>query len=207
MKIVLFGATGHTGKFILEEILNAGHEVTVLVRTPEKLQLHERLHIMKGDALKQEDVLQAVEGQDAVLSAISEGPAIQHKTQSTAVGNMIRAMQQSGVQRIIAMGAIGILQHNDQELIRDQPFYDELYKPLSYEHSEVNEQLRKSGLRWTQVCPPNILAAPGDGQFVTKADYPASDKWEVNAGNIGLFMLQELDKNEYLGKRVGIANI
>ena len=207
MKLVLFGATGHTGKHILEEALKAGHEVTVLSRHPDKLQRHhEQLRIVTGDALKEEDVFNAVNGQDAVVSAISEGPDIQHKTQSTAIGNMIKAMDRAGVQRIICMGAIGILQYNDKELIRDQSFYDPLYLPISYEHSAVNKLLQSSRLKWTQVCPPTILDAPSDGKFAVKADYPPTKIAEVNAGNIGLFMMRELEQNEFIGKRAGITN-
>jgi hypothetical protein len=47
---------------------------------------------------------------------------------------------------------------------------------------------------------------PADGRFAVKADYPPSTKKEVNAGNIGMFMMQELEKNEFIGKRVGITN-
>lgn len=206
MKIALFGATGHAGKYILHEALHAGYEVTVLVRHPEKLQPQKNLHIVKGDALNMEDVLTAIQGQEAVVSAISEGPEIVHKTQSKAVQYMLQAMKQANVQRIICMGANGILQFNEQELLRDQPSYPSLYKPLSYEHSAVNEQLRQSGLQWTQVCPPTIVAAPADGKFLVKEDYLPSNNMEANAGNIGLFMMQELKQNKFIGKKVGLTN-
>jgi uncharacterized protein len=207
MKIALFGATGHAGNYILDEALKAGHEVTVLVRHPEKLkQQHDNLHVVTGDALQLTDVLKVVEGKDAVVSAISEGPHIQNHTQSVAVANMIEAMKRHGVKRIICMGAIGILQHDENTLLRDLPTYDELYKPLSYEHSAVNSELRNSGLDWTQVCPPNIIAAPSDGKFLVKADWPASKNMKCNAGNIGMFIMQELERNEFVGTRVGISN-
>jgi hypothetical protein len=70
----------------------------------------------------------------------------------------------------------------------------------------VNKQLQQTDLKWTQVCPPTILAAPSDGKFAVKADYPPTEIMDVNAGNIGAFMLQELEKNEFIGKRVGITN-
>lgn len=208
MNIVLFGATGHTGRFILDELLKTNHNITVLVRDKSKVSVAaNNLHIITGDALSEEDVLQVVTGQDAIFSAISEGPTIQHKTQSTAIHNMIKAMRASGVDRIICMGAIGILQFNANELIRDQPFYPDLYRPLSFEHSAVNKQLHETNLCWTQVCPPTILAASADGKFAVKADYPPTSNMEVNAGNIGSFMISELQKNEFIGKRVGITNI
>jgi len=207
MKIALFGATGHTGSFILEEALKAGHEVTVLLRDPAKMQLqHDRLRLLKGDALKAADVLEAIQNQDVVLSAISEGPDVKTKTQSVAVANMIDSMQKAGVNRIICMGAIGILQLPNGELIRDQPSYPSLYLPLSFEHSAVNDLLQKTDLLWMQVCPPTILGKAADGKFAVKANYPPTENMEVNAGNIGLFMMQELEQNNFLQQRVGITN-
>ncbi len=38
MNITLFGATGRTGRMVLQYLLRAGHDVTVLVRSPERLQ-------------------------------------------------------------------------------------------------------------------------------------------------------------------------
>ena len=207
MKLALFGATGLAGRYILDEALKAGHYVTVLVRDASKIdEPHKNLKIVTGDALKEEDVFNVVKDQDAIVSTISEGPNVQHKTQRVATDYMIKAMQKTGVQRILCMGAIGILQFNASELIRDQPFYPELYRPLSYEHSAVNKLLHQSGLKWTQVCASTILAVPSDGKYALRVDYPPRDNMDVNAGNIGLFIMRELNKNEYLGKRVGITN-
>lgn len=207
MKLVIFGATGHLGKFVLEEALNAGHQVSVLVRHPEKLLPQKNLEIIHGDALSINDVLQIIKGKEAVISVISEGPEIINNTQSVAVGNMIKAMQQTGVKRIICMGANGILQFNKHELIRDRPNYPKLYLALSYEHSAVNQQLHATHLDWTQVCPPTIIAAPSDGKYLVKADYLPSKNMEANAGNIGAFMMKELNENNFLSKRVGITNV
>lgn len=206
LKLAIFGATGHTGKYILRAALDAGHSVTVLVRDKTKVADISGLKVIEGDALNPEDVLLAVDGQDAVISAISEGPDIRQKIQSTALANIVKAMEQQGVQRLICMGAVGILQFNAGELVRDQPFYPELYRPLSFEHSAVFKMLQTTRLQWTQVCPPTILAAHADGRFVVKADYPPNEKMEVNAGNIASFMMQELLRNEFVEKRVGINN-
>lgn len=207
MKLVLFGAGGHTGNYILEEALKAGHEVTVLVRHPEKVTASSStLNIVKGDALNASDVLNVVRGKDAAVSAISEGPDIRQHTQSKATANIIKAMQDTGVKRIICMGAIGILQANENELLRDQPSYDATYLPISMEHSAVNDLLKASGLDWTQVCPPTILSAPSDGGFKVKAGYPPTKNMEVNAGNIGMFIMEELEHPHFIGQRAGITN-
>lgn len=69
MKIALIGATGFVGSAILQEALNRGHEVTAIVRDPEKLPAHPKLHPQKGDVYNEEEVARLVVGHDAVTSA------------------------------------------------------------------------------------------------------------------------------------------
>jgi NAD(P)H-binding len=75
MKIALFGATGRTGGLIMERALSAGHEVTVLVRDPSKLQRQEGLRLIKGDARLGSAVADTVQGADVVISALGWGLA------------------------------------------------------------------------------------------------------------------------------------
>ena len=60
MKIALIGATGFVGAAILQEALNRRHDVTAIVRNPEKLQAHPQLHAQKGDVYNEDDVARFV---------------------------------------------------------------------------------------------------------------------------------------------------
>jgi uncharacterized protein len=73
MKIALIGATGFVGSAILQEGLQRGHEVTAIVRHPEKLQPHANLHPQKGDVYNEDEVVRLVAGHDAVISAFNPG--------------------------------------------------------------------------------------------------------------------------------------
>ena len=73
MKVSLFGATGNLGRECLDQCLQAGHDMTVLVRSPEKLPdgLRDAITVIKGDGLIAEDVARAIpSGTDAILFAI-----------------------------------------------------------------------------------------------------------------------------------------
>ena len=206
MKVILFGATGLAGSAILTEMLKGGHKVTAFVRTPSKIkEQHTALQVVQGDVLNDANVLEAIRGNLAVVSAISEGTTITNHTQSRGNSIIIKAMQQLGLQRIVCMGSTGILQLNENQLIRDVS-YPQAYYPLSEEQFNVFQQLQKSGLQWTQVCPPLILDQPADGKYLTKASYKPLGKDEVSAGNIGAFIAKELTENKYLQARVGIIN-
>jgi putative NADH-flavin reductase len=68
MKVIVFGATGPTGRRAVGEALAKGHEVTAFVRDPSKLvKNHERLTVVQGDALDPSSVEKALVGHEAVL--------------------------------------------------------------------------------------------------------------------------------------------
>jgi putative NADH-flavin reductase len=71
MKVLIIGATGGTGRQLVEQALTAGHNVTAFVRDPEKIRArHERLRVVQGDILDFNSLELAVAGQDAVLSSL-----------------------------------------------------------------------------------------------------------------------------------------
>jgi putative NADH-flavin reductase len=71
MKLLVFGATGGTGRRLVQQALQQGHVVTAFARDPSKIRLaHENLRVVRGDILKPESVESAVAGQEAVLSAL-----------------------------------------------------------------------------------------------------------------------------------------
>ena len=109
MHLTVFGATGRTGRPLVAQALAAGHHVTALVRTPAKLDLaHPNLTVVQGDVTDAEAVARVVDGADAVLSALGPvkgGPASM-LTQATR--NVIAAMRQHGVQRVVIVSGAGV---------------------------------------------------------------------------------------------------
>ena len=71
MKILIFGASGRTGRELLLQLLARGHDVTAVVRSPERFDVHyDRLNLLAGDALEPESFGDALAGQEAVLSTL-----------------------------------------------------------------------------------------------------------------------------------------
>jgi len=116
-------------------------------------------------------------------------------------------MKKEKVQRIIAVGGMGVLNADEITLIVDTENYPKEMIPVSKEHQQVYEYLKESGLNFTFVCPPAIIDHEATGAFTTNADYlPEINNNTINAGDLALFMLNELEKNEYVKQKVGISN-
>jgi len=105
MKILILGATGRVGSEIVNHALQDGHQVTVLVRSPEKIQLNnENLTIIQGNVLNKEDIVGAMRGADAVISALNTDGTT---TLSESMPLIIKAMENEGIKRIITVGTAG----------------------------------------------------------------------------------------------------
>jgi len=121
--------------------------------------------------------------------------------------NIIAQMKKAGIKRIIALGGMGILNADETTLLIDQEDYPPEFLPVGNEHRKAYELLKESGLDWTFVCSPDLINAGPTGSYVTAADYPpVPNKVRINAGDLAMFMLNELEKNEYIQHRVGISN-
>lgn len=209
MNIIIFGATGTVGKQLVQQALFNGHHVKAFGRnvyTTDYLQT-ENLTLVQGALFDEGEVCHAIKGCDAVMSAIGGDMDGTDKARTLGMKNIIKQMQKAGVTRIIAVGGSGILNADENTLLIDHEDYPKQYIAVGKEHQKAYEYLKESDLDWTIVGSPEIIDDGPTGSFITKADYePEPNKYKINAGDLAMFMLNELQRNEFIGHRVGISN-
>ena len=112
MKVALIGATGFVGSRILSEALSRGHEVTAIVRNPEKLPQHPRLKAAKCDVSDEETIAVIVAGHDAVISAFNPSRVSRDNNtpQIGGIRSLIAGMKKAGVKRLLVVGGAGSLE-------------------------------------------------------------------------------------------------
>lgn len=166
MKILILGATGRTGKLVLEQALSAGHLVNVLVRDASKVGLHPHLQVREGNAANLEDLQTALVGCQVVISVLnisrsSDFPWAPLRTpknyMSTVMQNLIRLAPTYGFDRLLLCSAWGV---GDSRA--DIPFWfrwtiDFSNIKAAYADHEAQEDLLKaSDLNWTIVRPVGL---------------------------------------------------
>src|SRR5579859_6249955 len=107
MKLFVIGATGRTGREIVEQALSRGHAVTAFVRSPGSMTLQNaNLAICPGDVLDEAQLFRAMEGHDAVLSALGPREAFKPGTllRDSAMATTA-AMNRSGIKRLVVLSA------------------------------------------------------------------------------------------------------
>lgn len=215
MDLVIFGATGMVGKQLVQQALFKKHRVKAFGRNvytsdflpAESGDAAGNLQLVQGALFDEQEVYNAVKGCNAVLSSIGGAVDGTDKARTLGMKNIIKQMQKAGVKRIIAIGGLGVLNADEVSMLIDKEDYPAAYKAVGLEHKKAYELLNESGLDWTFVCPPNIINEGATGKYATHANFPPlQNQYKINAGDLAMFMLNELEKNEYIGQRVGISN-
>ena len=87
----------------------------------------------------------------------------------------------------------------------DTPDFSYALYAVSKEHEQAYDYLKASDTNWTFVCPPAIQPKEATGHFTTAANQPAGGNY-INAGDLALFMVKELEAKEYSKQKVGIGS-
>ena len=205
MKILLLGMTGRTGNEIAKLALQDKHQVTALVRTPEKITINdENLSIIKGDVTVKEDVELAMKNADVVISALNTDGA---DTLTESMPLIIEAMKAEGIKRIVTIGTAGILESRiEPEVLRYQS--SESKRKLTRaaeEHHKTYLLLEESDLDWTVVCPTYLPDGEAVGECREERDFLPEGGKKITVGDTAVFVYKQLESDEYIKSRVGIA--
>jgi putative NADH-flavin reductase len=206
--MIVFGASGRTGKYIVKYALEAGYKVTAFVHREAYDIVHDNLDIVVGDVYDDNKVISSIKGHDVVISSLGtqqiEGDAVD--LMSDAMKIFVGAMELYGIKRVLAIGGIGVLQLNETMQILDKPDYPAQFKNVGEGHNKVFHVLRQTDLDWTFVCCPDIILGDKTGKYAVKKNYPAEGIGHILTGDLADFIIKESSENNFLRTRVGINN-
>lgn len=207
MKLLIFGATGGTGRNLVEQALAQGHHVTAFTRSPEKITLqHPNLRVVKGDILDYDSIDAAMPGHDAVLSALGVYLFKKNTVLSDGTRNIIRAMEKHGVKRLVCESALGIADSRDQvSLFVDLIFYPLLLRHFFPDKERQELHIRQSNLDWVIVRPARLTNGKRTGQYRHGFGPHEKIKGVISRADTAEFMLQQLTEDTYLRKTPGVS--
>jgi len=208
MNVIVFGATGTIGRLVVADLLEQGHAVTAFARSHERLGMeHANLSLAAGDALREAEVMRAVAGHEAVVVTLGAGMSRKSRIRSEGTLNVIRAMQETGVKRLIVQSTLGAHESwGNLNFWWKRVMFGALLRPVFKDH-ELQEQLvRSSGLDWTIVRPGAFAEGPATGRYVE--DVPVSARklsLKITRADVAAFVARQLGDLRYLHRAVGIS--
>jgi uncharacterized protein len=217
MKIALIGASGMIGSRILAEALQRGHQVTAIVRNPEKIEAHKNLTVKKADAANTDELAPILSGHDAIVSSINPGRGVTgpEAFDVTFAGHkaVTAAVKKSGVKRFLSVGGAASLKTPAGIEFLDSPDFPAAYEPYKPGIRGLREFYywlkNESDLDWVFVSP-SVMIAPGErtGKFRVGKDhvlYGSDGASRISAEDYSIALVDELERPQHHRERITIG--
>jgi putative NADH-flavin reductase len=197
VRVAVLGATGATGRLVVEELVRRGDSVVALTRSPASSG-PEAVTWVAGDARDPAALRTLVDGADAVVSAL--GPRRGDITLHREVAPLlVTAMQAAGVRRFVGVSGAGIDVPGDRKSRRDrivsallQRLGGQTVRDKALEH----ETWADSGLDWTLVRAPRLVDGPPTGQIEHSAD-SSPRRTSIARADLAAFLADLVDSPDY----------
>ena len=208
MRILIFGATGATGRYLVSQGLEQGCQVTAFVRNLAALTTkHPDLTIVKGGLSDHNGITHALNGVNAVICVLGNntGKALFKPSNviSQNLPNIIRAMEQSRVARLLFVTSFGV---NAKMFWPEKLLLRTLFKNLFADLPVQEKLIKESGLDWTIVRPARLTNGPKTGECRSGEYIYVHPFTSISRADVAGFLLKEAVSPEYQGKVVTISH-
>jgi putative NADH-flavin reductase len=203
MNIAVFGATGRTGRHALEQGIRRGHQITAFTRRPATLEGVQGLHaVVQGDGRNLPHVREAVRGQDciiAILSSMGLGPST---VVSEVTKNIIAAMQETGVRRLICVSSHSLVATRPWLVVKlVQWVFRNPYADLA----AMDQAIRISPLDWTIVRATQLTDGPATGQVrCVQGEFDAGP-YRISRADLATVLLDMAERTDVIRSALEVS--
>jgi len=199
MKLLVLGATGGTGRLIVRDAVAKGHSIVALVRSKTSADLP-GARLVEGDARDEATLSRAMDGCDAVVSALGTGMGRRKVDLLTvATRALVTAMTRNGVRRLVCVSALGVGDSRGHGGF----VFDRLFQPLllneAYKDKDRQEAaIRASALDWVVVRPAMLTDDPARGSARAFTDLARVKGGKIARADVAQFVVEQLTTDAYL---------
>ncbi|MFE4513023.1 NAD(P)-dependent oxidoreductase [Kitasatospora sp. NPDC056783] len=207
-RIAVIGANGTIGGALVTEAAARGHEVTAVVRDPDRYR-GGAAAVERADVLEPTDVARVAAGRDVVVSAVGGGDGPGHLALiEPAARSLVEGLRRLGgaAPRLIAVGGAGSLETAPGVRVWDAPGLPEPVLQIMHAHGAALDYYRTvSDLPWT-VLSPAAEIGPGErtGRYRTGLDQLLTDaegRSRISVPDYAVVLVDEIEQPEHIGER------
>ena len=197
------GASGRTGRYVVEKIIQAGYELNCLVRDRGKIKsLSDKMTIFEGAAEKISDLEKAISNCDAIINVLnvsrnSDFPWAKLRTPPTFLSdvsrNVVMLAEKNNVRRIVVCSAWGVAETKNDLPGWFRWLIDNSNIGYAYRDHERQEKIvRESKLAWTIVRPAGLTNFKGDQQIIESYNNTPKPRMTINRVNLARYLVDAL---------------
>jgi putative NADH-flavin reductase len=196
MRVAVFGAAGRTGRLVIDRALEAGHDVTALVRRPD-VGLPQTVTLVRGDARDAAALDTGLDGAEAVASVMAIQATAEATTElSDATRAIVQAMGRRGISRIVIT--------TNGSVFHDREVADP-YRVVAIEHRRNVAMLRATSLAWTVLAPGFLTDDDASGRYDATIDTGAPGR-SISRRALAAAVVDALEREDWIGHIVGVSD-
>lgn len=213
-KVAVIGATGFVGTQIVNELANRGYKVEAVVRDASKVQQNENVSAKSVDVNNVDELADALQGNDAVISAFNAGwtnPNLYDDFLNGSV-NIENAVEKSGVKRFITVGGAGSLFIDGNQLVDGADFPAEIKPGATAARDYLNKIKENKTLDWTFFSPAIEMhqgtAGVRTGKYRIGLENPVFNeegRSVLSVEDVAVALVDELEQNNHIRERFTAA--
>ncbi|MFP3598352.1 NAD(P)-dependent oxidoreductase [Chryseobacterium sp. SIMBA_029] len=214
-KVAVIGATGFVGAQVVKELANRGYAVEAIVRDASKVEQNNSVTAKSIDVNNVAELSEGLKGNDAVISTYNAGWTNPNLYNDFLTGseNIEKAVEESGVKRLIVVGGAGSLYTPDNVQIVDTPDFPEAYKPgATAARDYLNKIKENTTLDWTFFSPAIEMnqanVGTRTGTYRTSLETPVFDengRSILSVEDVAVALVDELEQNNHIRERFTAA--
>lgn len=197
-KVAVLGGGGRTGKYLVNQLLEQGFSVKLLVRNPDNFTIqNQKIEIIKGDAVNEEIVYSLIKDCQAVISTIGQRPG-EPMVASQATKNVLKAMNEYGIQRYILLAGLNIdtpFDKKSEKTIMATDWMKTNFPEIQKDRQLAYKLLVESTADWTQVRVPLIIFSDESSKTAISLEDCLGDN--ITASDISKFIIEEMIEPKY----------
>jgi uncharacterized protein YbjT (DUF2867 family) len=193
MKVLVAGANGQIGQYLVRMLAEEGHEVRAMIRDEDQAQGLRELGGEPVVADLEGEVAHTVEGCDAVIFSAGGGPGSGAEKKETidrgGAVKLVDAAREHGARRYVMVSAIGAA---------DPEAGSEAMQPYLFAKAQADQALQESGLDYTIVRPGSLTDEAGTG--TVEAAPSLSRRAQIPREDVARTLVVTLEKENTFGK-------
>jgi putative NADH-flavin reductase len=222
MRLTVFGASGGTGRRLVEQALAAGHDVTAVVRDPARLVLagqpalvpdagaRGRLLVRTADVFDQGQVEGALAEADAVVSALgARSRSDTSKVMSAGSGTILDAMRRAGLARVVVVSAAPVAGDDAGTTLLYRlvaaPLLRAVLRDAYADMAAMEAAVRTSGLDWTIMRPPQLTNGAHTGSYRQAREANLRGGYRISRADLADAILASLADPTTIGTTIALG--
>lgn len=196
-RIAVLGATGATGRRVVDEALRAGHPVVAVVRRDGSFTAASGLReVVWPDVTDEVTLTEALRGVDVVVSTLGGAAKGPTRVCTDAMRTTVPAMRSAGVGRLVVVSAHGVLEGHDRSLY-SRAVWSRVGERMTDKES-MEALVVDSGLDWTIVRPPTLTDSAATGRYRVGEDLRIRVWHSIGRADLAAFLVREAEEGRYV---------